>query len=260
LVGAAALDLQRNEPKDIAAVLLGGAADFDVVPASDRRFTVLSDGVEVRVVGTKFRVDNDPTSHEVRVSVSHGVVEVRSPSEPGEVHRVAAGESWATHGRSAEAPAPSVSASASSLDSSAPVDSAAPTAVAAPASNNSEDAKSLFEAANRARRAGDVTRAMALYRDLTRKFPNDPRSKIAALELARLEMDKGNGSSEAEDALHRAASAQPGSVQEDALARLVQLYASKGDSKACQDARARYLAAYPNGVHVVQVRSACGSR
>jgi hypothetical protein len=130
-----------------------------------------------------------------------------------------------------------------------------------------EDARSLFESANQARRGGDLARASTLYRELTRRFPNDPRARVAALELGRIEMDRGRDRDRdhdpavAEQALRQASSAEAGSsVHEDALARLVQLYAAKGDARACQVAQARYLAAYPNGVHGAQVRAACAPR
>ena len=260
----AKLDVTTNERAHIVATLQRGTARFSVAPDHDRVFTVLAGEVEMSVAGTQFQLDFDPTSRVVSVAVAGGEVEVRSTAQPGEVHRVGVGETWST-ARAAVAP---VVPSAASIEARA-VESADPIlpATAAPkparpaAAAPAEDARSLFESANQARRAGDLARASTLYRELTRRFPNDPRAKVAALELGRIEMDRDRDPGVAEQALRQASSAEAGSsVHEDALARLVQLYSAKGDTRACQVARARYVAAYPNGVHGAQVRAACAPR
>lgn len=262
LDGDARLGMPINEPGRVATSLERGSALFDVVPDHERSFTVTVGDVEVRVVGTQFRVDRDPVSRAVTVAVVRGVVEVRSAAEPGEVHRLVAGESWTTPRAEAEpAPPISPSARAPAAEPAEPiVPGPGPTAVRSAAAP-SEDARSLFEAANQARRSGDLVRAGAHYRELMRRYPSDPRARIAALELGRIEMDRGSDPAVAEQALRTASSAEAGSsVHEDALARLVQLYAAKGDTSACQAARARYLATYPSGVHGAQVRAACAPR
>jgi TolA-binding protein len=262
LDGDARLEVPINEPAHVATSLERGSALFDVVPDHDRSFTVIVGEVEVRVVGTQFRVDRDPTSRTVTVAVIRGVVEVRNTAEPGEVHRLGAGESWSTP-RAEVAPSLPLSPSAGALaaPSADPIVPGPGPSTARSAAAPIEDARSLFEAANQARRSGDLARASAHYRELMRRYPSDPRARIAALELGRLEMDRGSDPLVAEQALRTASSAEAGSsVHEDALARLVQLYAAKGDTNACQVARGRYLAAYPNGVHSAQVRAACASR
>lgn len=252
----ARLEMQKNEPSDIATSLKDGAAEFEVVPNKERSFRVVAEGVEVRVVGTQFKVDCNDATHEVKVSVTHGVVEVRTASRPGDVRRLGAGETWSSRPVADAAPVEPTSTASASADVAPP----APPPASASTTSPDAEARALFDAANKARRAGDVARASALYRELARRFPNDPRAKVAALEIARLEMDKGD-SSVAEDALRTASSAESGSsVQEDALARLVQLYASKGDQRACREARDRYLTAYPNGARATQVRAACAAR
>lgn len=275
LSAGARVEVTKNEPKDIAVTLQGGTAGVDVVPDRERSFRVLAGEVEVRVVGTAFQVEIDPGG-DVHVSVQHGIVEVRAASRPGDVRRLGAGETWSLAAAAAPAPpgdpaAPDPSSAASADAPVAPASAGAP-ASAAPASSNrapgasasaagpDAEARALFEAANNARRAGDLAKASSLYRALGQRFPDDPRARLAALELARIEMDRGKDLSAAEAALRAASSADPGSsVQEDALARLVSLHASKGDLRACKDARARYLAAYPAGVHAAQVRAACGA-
>ncbi len=121
-----------------------------------------------------------------------------------------------------------------------------------------EGARALFESASQARRAGDVRRAASLYRELVRRYPGDARAQVAALEIGRLEMDGKGDLGAAEGALKAASSAGAGgALHEDSLARLVDLYASRGDAASCRQARDRYLAAYPNGVHANRVRGAC---
>lgn len=260
----AKLELPTNERTHVAASLKGGSARFDVVPAPDRVFTVIAGEVEVRVAGTQFQLDFDPTSGAVTVAVFGGAAEVRSAAQPGEVHRLGVGETWSTSQAAPLSPSaqPPAVASADPIAPAPPAPSAEPgpapvRSAAAPA----EDARALFESANQARRAGDLARASAQYRELLRRYPNDPRAKVAALELGRIEMDRDRDPAGAELALRTASGAATGtSVHEDALARLVQLYAAKGDARACQEARARYLTAYPNGVHGAQVRAACAPR
>ena len=268
----AKVDVITNERARVVAAVQRGKARFEVAADPDRAFTVLAGEVEMSVAGAQFQLDFDPASSAVTVAVEGGSVEIRSAAQPGVVHRVNVGERWST-ARAAAPPPPSSEATAvppadpigPAVTTPTPTPTPARGAAAAPA----EDARSLFESANQARRGGDLARASALYRELTRRFPNDPRAGVAALELGRIEMDRDRDHDHdqdhdpavAEQALRQASSTEAGSsVHEDALARLVQLYAAKGDARACQVARARYLAAYPNGVHGAQVRAACAPR
>jgi TolA-binding protein len=270
-----------NEPTHVVAVLARGGAHFEVVPNRQRSFTVVARGVEVRVVGTAFRVSTDASSGRTTVTVDHGIVEVRAPSLHGEVKRLGAGETWTSElvdavassaavvtpptGDGASSADPSASAvvdastaapSASAAQGEAPVDTGSSSA----SPSGGDDARALYESANKARRGGDLSRAAALYRDFLRKHPDDPRAQVAALELARLESETGGDPKVTEKALETASSATPGSaMHEDALARLVDVYAKKGDVAACKKARAQYLAAYPDGVHAATVRSRCAT-
>ncbi len=259
----AKLETPTNEPMHVVTVLREGSAHFEVVPNRARSFTVVADGVEVRVVGTAFSVTTDPATRRTTVRVDHGIVEVRAPSLRGEVRRLTAGEVW-TSGEDAQPAASSDAPDATAAASSEPAPSASATSEPSPGGSSppsaTDDARALYEAANRARRAGDVSRAAALYRDFLRKHPDDPRAQVAALELGRLEMEKGGDPAAAERALETASSATPGSaVHEDALAHLVDVYAQKGDLAACKKAQAQYLGTYPKGVHAAQVRSRCGA-
>jgi tetratricopeptide (TPR) repeat protein len=122
-------------------------------------------------------------------------------------------------------------------------------------------ARELFEKAGESRRAGDARAAAHAYEELLRLHPGDGRASLSAFELGRLRMDRLNDSAGAITALERAVALNIGpSFREDALARLVSVYASQGNFAACGRARDRYLASYPSGVHAGAVSSRCGSR
>jgi TolA-binding protein len=241
---AGILEVVRDEPVHVELLLKQGGGRFRVKPDPARPFVVQAGDVVVTVVGTEFTVAIDPD--EVRVSVDHGIVEVERRS--GEPRRLLAGESWSTRTEPKHAEAPT------SANADEPIVAEAPPSVSATASTN---ARSLFESANAARRAGNVQLAAQLYRDLVSRFPDDPRAKLAAFELGRLELELGR-SDDAEKSLERAASGKAGSaVHEDALAKLVRLYDGRGDQAACRRARDQYLATYPSGVHADSVRKSC---
>jgi hypothetical protein len=74
-------------------------------------------------------------------------------------------------------------------------------------------------------------------------------------------MDRLGDPAGAITALERAVALNIGpSFREDALARLVSIYASQGNSAACARARERYLSSYPGGVHAGAVATRCGAR
>ncbi|HEX6766910.1 MAG TPA: tetratricopeptide repeat protein, partial [Polyangiaceae bacterium] len=56
-------------------------------------------------------------------------------------------------------------------------------------------AATLLADASNARRAGDVERAIALYRRLEREFPSSPEAGLAALPLGGLLLDRGEARS-----------------------------------------------------------------
>jgi TolA-binding protein len=121
------------------------------------------------------------------------------------------------------------------------------------------DAGELLDNANLARRAGRLDDAAELYADLVRRFPKDRRASLAAFELGRLRMDSLRDVRGAVQALEKALKLDArGAFAEDALARLVLAEEARGDLGACNRARARYLARYPEGVHAQHVAERCG--
>lgn len=125
--------------------------------------------------------------------------------------------------------------------------------------NGSDSPKALFDRANLARRAGDNVAAARAYQQLLAKDPNDPRADLAAFELGRLRLsalgDVPGAIRALETAMNHAHSA---ALREDAMARLVEAYAKSGQPERCRSLRARYLANYPQGVHVALVTRQCG--
>jgi transmembrane sensor len=260
LASRSELTVQRNQPAAVSLALARGRADFDVVPQPERSFKVVAGDVEVRVVGTQFSVRATPEADGLRVEVSvlQGVVEVQSARRPGIVARVVAGQSWmqtpsaSPQRETALPPAPASAAAGSKPEpSSAP----APSAAMAPA------ARELFEKAGASRRAGDAQGAARAYEELLRLHPGDARASLSAFELGRLRMDRLGDSAGAIAALERAVALNVGpTFREDALARLVTVYAAQGNFAACGRARDRYLASYPKGVHAGAVSTRCGGR
>jgi hypothetical protein len=258
--------VKHNQPGLVALSLSRGELRCDVTHRPERSFTVVAGDVEVRVVGTEFSVKSTPEADGVRVEVSvlRGVVEIKSGREPGIVARVAAGQSWMQLPQRAEQSAAPLASTLPALGAVDPPSSARPSSSAAPAASAPSTlptARELFEKAGERRRAGDAVAAAKAYEELLRLHPGDGRASLSAFELGRLRMDRLGDSAGAIVALERAVALNVGpSFREDALARLVSVYAAQGNFAACGRARERYLTSYPAGVHVGAVSSRCGKR
>lgn len=255
------LALARNQASVVALRLDSGEVKCDVEHRPERPFTVVAGDVEVRVVGTQFSVKSTPEAEgpRIEVSVLRGVVEIRSGREPGIASRVAAGQSWMQLPRArGTEPAPAAPALIEPQRRPEADSSAAPSAAALPAGPS---ARELFEKAGERRRAGDAASAARAYEELLKLHPGDARASLSAFELGRLRMDRLADPAGASAALERAVALNVGpTFREDALARLVSVYAAQGNSAACGRARDRYLQSYPKGVHVAAVASRCGTR
>lgn len=254
--------VEQNQLAGVALRLLHGELKCDVTHRPARTFTVLAGDVEVRVVGTEFSVKStlESAGARIEVSVLRGVVEIRSGREPGTVTRVAAGQSWTQLPWALSAEASSAAPPAVLDQPSKPVatGSATPPAAALP---TGPSARELFDRAGERRRAGDALGAARAYEELLNLHPGDARASLSAFELGRLRMDRLGDPAGAIAALERAVALNVGpSFREDALARLVSVYAAQGNFPACGRARDRYLQSYPRGVHVSAVSSRCGTR
>lgn len=260
----------------VALIVGHGRISCDVTHRPGRSFVVRASGVEVRVVGTRFSVRDQlkPDGAHVDVNVERGVVEVVSERHPGQVTRIAAGQSFsewvpapaAALGESAVTPPASVVAPALSAAEAAPASSPPGSAAPEPRPSDAPHAphelspKELLDAANTARRGGDARAAADDYSQILKKFPSDARAGLAAFELGRLRMDRLGDLPGAIQALERAVQLAPGSgFREDAMARLVTAYAQSGRGSECARARQAYLAAFPAGVHRDSVARGCGT-
>jgi transmembrane sensor len=269
LASRSEVQVRGNQATAVALRLSRGEVVCDVPHRADRKFVVTAGDVEVRVVGTRFSVKTTAGDNpRVEVSVLRGVVEVVSRRRPGIVARVAAGQSWIQSPEPSVEPAPAEPHQAASglpVAPSAPADAPKDDARASPAPPPSvappPSARELFEKAGESRRAGDAAAAAHAYDELLRLHPNDGRASLSAFELGRLRMDRLGDPAGAISALERALALNIGpSFREDALARLVSVYASQGNFAACGRARDRYLSSYPSGVHVSSVATRCGAR
>jgi TolA-binding protein len=119
-------------------------------------------------------------------------------------------------------------------------------------------AKDLFEQAEAYRLEGHPREAAAALDRLRRSFPRDPRAGLASFELGRLRMDQLGDPAGALNAFSDAMRLDPSArFREDAQARVVQLYASLGQSERCLKAQAEYQSRYPNGSHAKSVAGSC---
>jgi transmembrane sensor len=251
---------------DIALEVEHGEAHFDVAHDDARTFRVVSGDVEVRVIGTAFSVARE--AGRVNVVVARGRVEVRrggvtSVLGPGDRW---GGDEWVSDDETDVEPAPVAPEPAgeeASLSRPRARDIGRSLA-REPADDgraegaDAEDARALFSAAQAARRGGRPDHAAALFAELVAQHPDDPRAGLAAFELGRIRLDVMHDTRGSIEALERALALSPrGGFREDALARLVVLYDRTGAHARCREARSRYLADHPDGVHATEVGSLC---
>jgi transmembrane sensor len=261
----AKLAVLRGDSSDVHVELRSGAALFEVSHVERRSFVVSAGGVDIRVIGTRFRVNLDG-SERVHVAVERGVVEVRRHGHDETVQRLGAGEEgtlMADGAVSALSPrAPEPTAEAAPTGESIAVPSADAASTESKSGNaTTMDARQLFDAASAARRAGKNAQAAGLFDALRRRFPGDARAGLSAFELGRLRMDAMGDPSGAMEALSQAISLSPsGSFREDAQARLVYAADAMHDDAKCKVMRQAYVARYPRGVHAVNVASKCGGQ
>jgi TolA-binding protein len=250
------VEVLSSSPGGVRLRLKRGRIACDVKHRADANFVVVADGVEVRVVGTKFSVtaERDDLSRRVVVEVERGEVEIRSSSEP-DVVRLKAGRSWSqvTKTGPAKAAAP-VPASAAE-----PAPEPPKTKTPSEPQDAAPGPRELLEEANELRRAGNAREAAKRYETLLNQYGSDGRAGLAAFELGRLRMDRFGDMKGAISALEKAMALAPGSsFREDALARVVTAHARSGNLAECKRAKERYLRSYPRGGHREAVLEQCG--
>lgn len=251
----------ENSPSAVALGLERGRVDCDITPRPRRQFTVVAAGVTVRVTGTRFSVELS-SQRRVEVEVTRGSVEVSWPGATAP-KRLAAGERWSVNLDQPVADNAAPKASEAPEPPSAPAAVDAPRPSASPAVREPAVAgpRELFDLGNAARRAGDAAGAARAYELLLEHHPRDARAGLAAFELGRLRMDRLGDVHGAIQALQRAVALAPGAgFREDAMARLVDAYASAGAMERCRSAQSAYLESYPTGVRASSIARRCGPR
>lgn len=250
------VEVLNSSPGGVRLRLQRGRIACDVKHRDDANFVVVTDGVEVRVVGTKFSVtaERDDLSRRVVVEVERGEVEIRSSSEP-EVVRLKAGRSWSQVTKTG----PAKSAEPIPVEAVEPVPEVPKTKPPSEPVEAAPGPRELLEEANELRRAGNAREAAKRYEMLLKQYGSDGRAGLAAFELGRLRMDRFGDMKGAISAFERAMALAPGSgFREDALARVVTAHARSGNLAECKRAKERYLKSYPRGVHREAVLEQCG--
>ncbi len=278
------LRLERVSGREIRLKVEAGEVYADVTHKADRPFSVVAGPVEVHVVGTKFRVQHHPADGNVVVSVSEGRVALtRSDGEPVP-NTLGAGETWSSEAIRVSAAARSTMADASTSPSVEP--SGARTAARPPVVSkrfrelwrdgqfvaawaeippsdfdailSTAGPQDLFAIGESARMSAHPHSAARAFDALRRRFRSDARAPLAALELGRLRLNELDSPLEAKEAFEDAIRLDPtGAFREDAEARLVEALEAAGLVDECIEARERYLAAHPGGLHERMVKRRC---
>jgi hypothetical protein len=192
--------------------LRGGSTDVHVAKlGADERFVVDTPDAQIEVRGTAFRlsvVDTaDPcTGSRTRLSVSEGVVEVRSATT---LTRVGVGEQWPPKCEEVEAEAAPTPTSAEAEEQDAGARDSGAQRVhtvplhAAPAAETASilrQQSDLFSTAVHAKRRGDIAEALRLYQQFISRYPGSALAEDAT--VARMRLLKNQGSAGRREAQH----------------------------------------------------------
>jgi transmembrane sensor len=263
---ARAIDLRLN----------AGRGEFDVVPDRGRTFTVHVDGIEVRVLGTRFRVERE--GRVAYVSVYRGKVEVRWP---GGARVLAEGQTGRFPEEVAEQQDSPEAEGTRSVEPAAPVLPAAEISrPAAPASRArfralatrgryaeayrvlagapgvvDSGAEDLMLAADAARLSGHPAEATPYLERIVRKYRGDVRAPLAAFTLGRILLHELGRPAEAADAFALVRKILPeGPLSSDALARESEAADRAGQRERARGLAEEYVSKYPSGRRLESVR------
>ncbi len=252
------LERRAHGDDHLHVALLRGEVEFDVTPGVGTTWIDAGD-VQVRVLGTQFRVVRDAEG--TRVAVTRGRVAVRRGDAV--VAELVAGD---------DATFEDVDGSESAGTQDGPVEAVqtarAETERAAGSRGRSADDSgesgeadpvvARFTDAQTARRGGQLAEAESHYAWIVAHHPRHSRASLAALELGRLRMDGLNNPRAAAAAFAQAVRLGPRSpFHQDAMARLVLAYDAATMAARCEEAKAAYLRRYPTGRRAQAVQGAC---
>lgn len=278
LSAGAALVPVHNSARVFATELRHGRARFDVQPRGPRRWSIDCGLATVRVVGTSFVLDRDP-SH-LHVAVLHGVVRVEGARVPNGLRELHDGERLDVFA----APPPVVTAPvAPSPQPAAPPPATPPARAARVATSDAwralarahdynaawtalgpdgptarattadaDDLLALGEVAHRSRHYAD---ASSLYARFVDRYTAHPEAGMVAFTLGRLQLDQLGAPREAARWFERAQSLGVARyLREDLSARLVEAHARAGNTDGARDAAEEYLRQFPEGRRAEDVR------
>jgi TolA-binding protein len=183
-----------------------------------------------------------------RPSPGGGPVAAHSPATPPQHPRQAAGSSPVVTG---EVPAPFVAAApaAASLPGGRRVGHRLAVARSATVP---ETAARLFEAANRARRQGDIATAEAEYSDLWTRF-RASREALASRAIAgQWMLDRGRARAAITLYDQYLAAAPTGDLEEDVLVGLADAHQDLGEREAAAETWRRLLREHPGSIHTAR--------
>ena len=242
----------RSVERELTALALErGRARFEVAPQGARRFEVSAGSLTVVVVGTAFTVT--AAANETLVAVEHGRVRVHAPT----------GDTLLTAGQSSRWPELTPAASSATQPTPVPSavdDSVARNPVADPPARTAvddsrPDAETLLQLSDTARVEGRPQDAARALQRLLALYPRDTRAPLAALTLARLQLDALNRPRDAARNFQRALElGLPLALREDALAIRVRALHAAGDRAGSARAAEAYTRSYPNGRFAAEVQ------
>jgi TolA-binding protein len=243
-------------PERIESVLSSGSAEFEVTERAGRDFVVLAGPVQVRVVGTRFRIER--LGERTLVSVSEGKVEAREGERVG---FLTAGESRFFPTPADVAPQPSAAPARDSarsrfleLSRGGQYKAAYQILSQSPGIVGSGP-EELMLAADAARLSSHPEQAIGYLRRVTSEHPKDSRAPLAAFTAGRVLQSQLGRASEAAEAFALSRRLRPtGSLAEDALAREAEARAQSGAVGLARRLAAAYVARYPKGKHAVSMQ------
>jgi transmembrane sensor len=256
--------------------LTAGRGEFDVVPDPGRTFAVHVDGIVVRVLGTRFRVEREGRG--AYVSVYRGKVEVRWPSGARVLAQGQTGHfpeevadtqpSVETEGPSKVEPAASVPSATEISRPAAPASRAhfralatrgryadAYRVLAGAPGVVASGAEDLMLAADAARLSGHPAEATPYLQQIVRKYRGDERAPLAAFTLGRILLYQLERPAEAADAFALVRKILPeGPLSSDALAREAEAANRAGQRERARGLAEEYGTKYPTGRRLESVR------
>ena len=184
----------------------------------------------------------------------------RSSSAPNPVLVAAPPAAAATSLRAQPAPKPrppvppSVPAGGVTAVGTLPVVASEP---AAAPTRNSEPA-ALFDRAAAARTRGDYAQALALYRNLERRYPGSDEARASRAITARLLLDTGKTRAALDD-YNRYLAGAPAVLTEESLVGRALAYQRLGRSADERSAWSKLLSDFPRSVHAARARARLGA-